>query len=366
MDFFNTHVSPVAAELAAAALREQWLSEGPRVQQFEHALAKRLGVAHPVAVNSGTAALHLALVAAGVGPGDEVVVPAQTFVATGLVALMQKATPVFADIDLHTGNLSPGALADKVGERTRAVIPVHWGGYPCDLDEIAAVCDAHGGVTVIEDAAHALGAGYHGQPIGAVSPFTAFSFQAIKHITTGDGGALCCRDEGDERRVKALRWFGIDRQSSVASPLGERVYDIAECGYKYHMNDLAAAVGLGNLGDFDERLRRRRAHGERYRRELAGVAGITLLDCREDRKHAYWLFTLLAEGRDELIRCLADAGIPASVVHQRIDRNSVFGGLRDDLPQQERFDRLQVSIPVHDGLSDDDVEAVVGRIRMGW
>jgi perosamine synthetase len=229
MDFFRSHVSPQAVELAGEVLRSGWLSEGPMVRRFENELALRLGLERPVAVNSGTAALHLALALGGVGAGDEVLLPAQTFVATGLAVLMQGATTVFADIDLATGNLSVDALRERITPRTRAVIPVHWAGYPCDMDEVNALAEEHG-LVVIEDAAHAVGATYRGRPIGAVSRFTAFSFQAIKHLTTGDGGALCCRRAEDARAARARRWFGIDREASEPSELGERIYDIDATG----------------------------------------------------------------------------------------------------------------------------------------
>jgi perosamine synthetase len=365
MDFFITHVSQRAIELATQTLQSTFLSEGKRVKEFETALAARLGLKNPVALNSGTSALHLALVLAGVGPGDEVILPAQTFVATGMVVLMQRATPVFADIDPLTGNISPKSIAEKITPRTRAIMPVHWGGYPCDMEEINAIAAQHG-LAVIEDAAHALGATYKGKPVGAISRFTAFSFQAIKHLTTGDGGALCCREAADAGQAQTRRWFGIDRVRSQPCILGERVYNISDIGYKYHMNDLAAAVGLGNLEDFPQRLARRRLIGAFYREQLAKVPGLQLLRLDSDRTHAYWLFTVLVERREDFIRKLASHEIPASVVHLRIDHNSVFGGLRDDLPGQSEFNERQVSIPAHEALSEVDVERVVKTIREGW
>lgn len=363
MKFFHTHVAPQSIELAVETLRSTFLSEGALVKRFEEQLAARLGLAHPVAVNSGTSALHLALVLAGVGSGDEVILPPQTFVATGLAVLMQGAVPVFADINPHTGNLCPDSLRRKLTPRTKALMPVHWAGYPCDLDEIHALA-AQRGLTVIEDAAHALGAAYRGRPIGAISRFTAFSFQAIKHLTTGDGGALCCLHPADAQAAAVRRWFGIDRAASQPSILGERVYNIDALGYKYHLNDLAAAVGLGNLADFDQRLARRRAIAARYRQELAGLRGLSLLDEAPDRTHAYWLFTVLVNPREQFIRRLAAEGIPTSVVHQRIDRNSIFGGIRNDLPGQAEFDARQVSLPVHEALTDEDVTRTINAIHL--
>ena len=365
MEFFNTYISPQAIALATEVLQSGWVSEGRMVKQFEETLETQLGLTNPVALNSGTSALHLALALAGVKPGDEVILPAQTFVATGLVILMQYAKPVFADIQYKTGNIDPNSIREKITDKTKAIMPVHWGGYPCDMDEINAITQDHN-LAIIEDAAHALGATYKSKPIGAISQFTAFSFQAIKHLTTGDGGALCCLDDSDYHRAKTRRWFGIDRTNSKPSILGEREYDITEVGYKYHMNDLAAAIGLGNLDDFLTRLKRRREIASIYKSELQNVAGLELLDDHEDRESAYWLFTVLVENRIDFIKKLQYFGIPASVVHLRIDHNSVFGGITPNLPNQEKFNQNQVAIPVHEGLSQEDINKIINYIKNGW
>lgn len=365
MDFFTSYINQQAKDRVAQVLESGFISEGKMVVEFESALRTDLGLKNPVTLNSCTTALHLAVVLAGVGPGDEVIVPPQTFVATGLAPLMQFATPVFADIDPCTGNLSVESFKDKITERTRAVIPVHWAGYPCDLDEIQTVADQHG-ISVIEDAAHAIGAIYKGGPIGSISRFTCFSFQAIKHVTTGDGGALCCTDDWDAKEAVIRRWFGIDRAGSKPSILGEREYDISMLGYKYHLNDIGAALGLGNLSDFSDRLARRQRIGEQYRRELAEVAGIELLEAKPDRTHSYWMFTTKVEGREGLIRKLIENDCIASVVHLRIDSNSVFGGQTPDLPGMEEFNEKQISLPVHEGLTEEDIARIIKTIKSGW
>jgi len=365
MNFFHTHISDKVYEKVESVLRSGYLSEGDVVAEFENELSRKLGLINPVAVNSGTSALHLALVLADVGPGDEVILPAQTFVATGLVILMQGATPVFADIQYDTGNISPQDIKHRITKRTKAIMPVHWGGYPCDMDEINQIADKYH-LVVIGDAAHALGAIYKTHPIAKTSELTAFSFQAIKHLTTGDGGALSCLWESDYLLAKKLRWFGIDRAKSKPSILGEREYDIDTIGYKYHMNNLAAAVGLGNLDGFRTRLLYRHQIAEYYRNELADVPGLELLKADYDRTHAYWLFTMLVERREDFIRKLAEYNIPASVVHLSIDRNSVFGGLRDDLPNQALWNTQQVSIPIHEGLCGIDIHYIADVIQGGW
>lgn len=364
MDFYNTHISSKAIELATEVLQSTWISEGKVVKTFETELGKVLGLINPVALNSGTSSIHLALVIAGIGPDDEVIIPAQTFVATGLAVLMQRAIPVFADIDPKTGNISVESICERITEKTKAIIPVHWAGYPCDLDEINAVAKKHN-LRVVEDAAHALGATYKEKCIGAISRFTAFSFQAIKHLTTGDGGALACTEMVDFNQAVVKRWFGIDRANSKPSILGERAYDIPEVGYKYHMNDLAAAVGLGNLMDFPEHLARRRKIASCFRTEFASVPGLKLLEWKDDRISACWLFTVLVENREAFIRKLASHKIPTSVVHQGIDRNSVFENTWD-LPNQTWFNANQISLPVHSALSDDDVDCIISAVKSGW
>jgi perosamine synthetase len=358
-------MSEAAIQNAVATLRSGFLSEGRQVKRFEEELARQLGLSRPVALNSGTTALHLALVLAGVKAGDEVIIPPQTFIATGMAVLMQGAIPVFADIQRGSGNIDPQSIRQKITARTKAIIPVHWAGYPCDLDEINEI-GRQNTLAVIEDAAHALGAAHHGKRIGTISRFTCFSFQAIKHLTTGDGGALCCLNAEAERRARIRRWFGIDRDHSAPSFLGERIYDADEVGYKYHLNDLAAAIGLGNLETFPKVLARLREIALRYRGEFASVPGLTLLQASPDRESACWLFTLLAERRDDFLRALQGRGVPASVFHQRIDRNTTFGGLRKDLPNMDYFNNHQASVPLHAGLSEAEVETVITAVRAGW
>jgi len=361
---YDTFIAPDAAARVSRVLETTFVSQGPVVAEFEGMLSTQLGIVNPVTVNSGTTALHLALVLAGIGPGDEVICPAQTFVASALAIRYEGGVPVFADVDYETGNVDPRSIREKLTEKTRAILVVHWAGTPCDLDEIHAIA-AERGIPVIEDAAHALGATYKGQPIGAVSDYTCFSFQAIKHVTTGDGGAVAVREP--ERAAEAIRrrWFGIDRAASKPSFLGERQYDIEAVGYKYHLNDYSAALGVANLASFPDRLRRIREIAAHYRRELADVPGLRPFRVEPDRESAYWLYGMHVEGRDELIRALHAAGIVASVVHQRIDRNSVFGGPKE-LPNQARFDESQLHIPIYARLTDEQVEHIVTTIRRGW
>lgn len=365
MKFFHTHISPLAKELVNQVLDSSFISAGKTSELFEKELEKVLKLQKVVTVNSGTSALHLGLDIGGIKEGDEVIIPAQTFIATGLSVLMMKAVPVFADIQADTGNVDPKSIEDKITDRTKAIIPVHWGGYPCDLDEINNIATKYN-LTVIEDAAHALGATYKGKPVGTISDFTVFSFQAIKHLTTGDGGALCCRKTEHYNQAKQKRWFGIDRENSKVSILGEREYDVSEIGYKYHLNDFAAALGLANLYDINKILSRHRYIADFYNKSLSNISGLTLLKLKSDRQSAYWIFTILVEHREEFIKKLASEGIPYSVVHLRIDSNSVFGGIREELVNQQKFNELQVSLPVHSGLTDEDLDHIINSIKHGW
>lgn len=365
ISFFNTYIDRSASSRITALLKSTFLSEGKLVKEFESQLAQQLGLSNPIAVNSGTSALHLALDLAHIGEGDEVITPAQTFVATALAILYQKAKPIFADIQYETGNIDPLSIEKKITKKTKAILVVHWAGYPCDMDAISALAKKHG-LIIIEDAAHALGATYKKKPVGSISPLTCFSFQAIKHLTTGDGGAVSCLSESVAQMGFAKRWFGIDRAHSKPSILGERQYDISEIGYKYHLNDYAAALGLANLVNFDNRLARRRKIAKLYSRELSKIPGVRIFSYKNDRESAYWLFGIHVEKREDFIRALQARKIPTSVVHQRIDHNSIFGGKTKDLNNQTLFDKTQINIPIHDNITTKDALFIINSIKKGW
>jgi perosamine synthetase len=362
---FQPFVSEHAIERVVRTLRSGWIGEGPAVKEFEAHVGAMVGNRHAVAVNSGTAALHVALIVAGVRAGDEVITTAQTMLATTQAILAVGATPVYADVQYLTGNLDPKSVARRITPCARAILAVDWAGYPCDWDDLQALGREHG-LSVIEDAAHALGAMYRGRPVGSVVGFTCFSFQAIKHLTTGDGGMLLVSKEEDYVRARRLRWFGIDRERREPSLLGEPLWNVRELGYKYHMNDVAASIGLGNLQEFEKNLMRRRQIAATYRRHLEGIAGITLLALKGDRVSADWLFSLHVEKRDDFCRMMRSKEIEVSVVHQRIDRNALYGGERSDLPELTRFTSTHICLPLHPRLSDEDVRLVIDSVRGGW
>ncbi len=365
ISLFTTFVHPSALKRVGAVLASTFLSEGKLVKEFENRLSNELGMVHPAALNSGTSALHLALEVAGVGRGDEVILAPQTFIASALTVVQVGAKPVFADIQYNTGNIDSTDIEHRITSRTKAIMVVHWGGYPCDMAEIQVIADKYN-LVVIEDAAHSPGATYQNRAIGSISDYTCFSFQAIKHLTTGDGGALCARDPEKSREVFRRRWFGIDRANSPMSELGEREYDLTDIGHKYHLSDYAAALGLANLEEFAERMVQRRNLVQRYETGLQNVAGITHFEHKDDRESAHWLYGFHVENRLQFIRALRANGIAASVVHDGIDNNTLFGGKRLDLTNQRRFDDTQIHIPLHDDLTTDQVDYIVDVIKQGW
>jgi perosamine synthetase len=362
---FYPWVNERAVENVAAVLRSRWIGEGPKVRQFEKALCDRFGFRYAVALNSGTAALRLALALAGVGPGDEVITTAMTCTATNTPILEQYAKPVFADIQYWTGNIDPFDIAHRITDRTKAIMAVHWAGYPCDLAEIHEVANRYG-LPVIGDGAHALGALYHYAPIGTISTYTMFSFQAIKQLTTGDGGLLTVQDQETYDAARRRRWFGIDRDNRRMGLNGYAHWDQSEVGYKMQMNDIAAAIGLGNLSEIDWILGRRHKIAACYRAELAGVPGVHLFDNQPDRKSGDWLFTMHVDNRDGFCRMMRDHDIEVSVAHIRNDLHTIFGPRRDDLPTLDRYESSYISIPLHNHLTDDDVERVILAIQGGW
>jgi perosamine synthetase len=365
VNFFHSHIDREAIKQTIEVLESGFVSEGKVVADFENRLVSELNIDRPITVNSGTSALHLGLAVIGVGPGDEVVVPAQTFIATAQAVLMCGAKPVFADISPLDGNMTAQAFKDVITPRTKAVIPVHWAGYPCDMDAINGVAD-EAGVAVIEDAAHALGSSYKGRPTGSLSRFTAFSFQAIKHLTTGDGGALCCRDAEDAHQASALRWFGVDRSATTPNELGERNYDLAQLGFKYHMNNVAAGIGLGNLKTLKARLARHQYIAQRYLDGIHEDESLRLPDYKDNRQSSWWFFPLLVEQRGDFVRAMQAREVACSVVHRRIDKNSLYAEFMREMPGQNEFDKLQINLPVHVGLSDEDIEKVIEAVHAGW
>lgn len=360
---FHPHISKSAISGVVETLNSRWIGQGPKVTKFEEEFSKKFARKRPaIAVGSGTDALHLAYILAGIKAGDEVVSPVFTCTATNIPLLYQRAKVKFADIQPDTLNIDPNHVRKLVNEKTKAIVCVHYGGLPCDMKELREIAKAWN-IPIVEDAAQALGAEYNKKMIGSISEFTAFSFQAIKHITTGDGGMLTIQDKSLRAKADRIRWFGIDRS---AKQLGTWENDIREIGYKYQMTDIAAAMGLAGLTEFDRTLVLRRRLLEEYKKSLKDIPGITLIgaDC-PDRVHAAWMCTILAKRRFDLQKKLRENHIESNQVHYRNDRYSIFGK-RLELPNMDALEDEYLVLPLHTKMSVADVRRVCAVIRSGW
>ena len=359
---FWPYISKKVSRSLTTVLKTRWIGQGPKVEELERKFKQMFGLPYVISVNNCTAALHLALILAGVKDGDEVITTPMTCSATNIPILYQRAKAVFADIQENTLNIDPKNIKEKISDKTKAILVVHWAGYPCDMDEILEVARQYN-LPVIEDAAHALGASYHAKPIGSISNYTCFSFQAIKQITSGDGGILTVQKENDYKRAKLLRWYGIDRDFE-----GDIYwkYQIKEIGYKYHMNDMVATILIVQLDDLPKVLSRRKEIAQAYRKNLNRVAGLELLENREDRESGNWLFTIKVKDRSGFTKKLQDHGIESHMVHVRCDIYPIFGGERLDLPVMNRVENEYISIPLHTKLTDADVWKMIKVIRSGW
>ena len=361
---FHPHMPKRGIEEVTDTLKTRWIGQGPKVDLFEQKFSKRFCGGNPaLTVGSGTDALHLAYMLADIKAGDEVVVPAFTCTATNIPFLYMGAKIRFADVQRETLNIDPKHVATLVNEKTKALVCVHYGGLPCDMDELHAIAKKWN-IPVIEDAAHAVGAEYKGKSVGEISEFTMYSFQAIKHITTGDGGLLTFKDKNLVEKGKRLRWFGIDRS---AKQMGIWENDITEVGYKYQMTDISAALGLAALEEFDETLALRKQLLAAYKEGLKGIPGISFIGGGyTDRIHAAWMCTVLVDRRKDFQRKLLEHKIESNQVHYRNDRYSIFGGRRSDLPNMDALEEHYLVLPLHTKMNLADVKRVCDVARSGW
>ena len=346
-------------------LRGDWLTTGPAVERFERAFAQLVGAEHAVAVSNGTAALHLAMVAAGLGPGDEVIVPTFTFAASANAARYVGADVRFCDVRTDTLGIDVEQATRLVNPRTRAIVVVDYAGIPCDLDEIMKLAERHG-LTVIEDACHAVGATHRGRPIGSIAHLSTFSFHPVKHLTTGEGGMVTTADPDLDRRLRRLRNHGIDTDFRQRETAGTWEYDVVELGFNFRLSDINAALGASQVAKVPGWVERRRAIAARYR-ELLADAPVTMLTEPDHAVASWHLFPVLLDAADggpdrsKVFAELRAAGIGVNVHYRPLHLHTSFrdGAEEVHLPVAEDAYARLLSLPMWHGLQGDDQGRVV-------
>ncbi len=352
-------------------LKSDWLTTGPKVTDFEDDFACFTGAGEAAAVSSGTAALHSIMYAIGVGPGDEVIVPPITFVATANAVVFQGGKPVFADVDPETLLINPEEVRERITPRTKAVVAVDYAGQPCNYDELRAVTDRHG-IFLIADACHALGAKYKGEKAGTLADLTAFSFHPVKHITTGEGGMVTTDDRKLAERVRRFRNHGIDSDHRQRVQRGTWYYEMVDLGYNYRITDIQCALGQSQLRKLPDWLNRRREIARQYNKALSGISSIRPLTATPDVDHAYHLYVISYcpdspnATREYLFTRLREEGIGANVhympIHLHPFYRKRFGCKEGDCPQAEKAYERIISLPIFPRMRDEDVRMVIAAV----
>ncbi|MFQ5463664.1 MAG: DegT/DnrJ/EryC1/StrS family aminotransferase [Phycisphaerae bacterium] len=367
IEFFRHDLGFEEKERIVDALDSLVLTTGDAVHEMESALATYLGVKHVVGLNSCTAALHLSLIASGIGPGDEVIVPAMTFIATANAVLMAGATPVFADVDPSTGCLTPETAACRITKRTKAIIPVHLYGLLCDMKALRTLADDHK-LYLIEDSAHCLEATRHGVRPGCESHAACFSFYATKAITCGEGGALATNDSELAERVRRLSLHGMTTSAFERHAKPYQHWDMAEFGWKYNLDNVRASLLLPQIARLDRNCVRRRCLALRYEDLLGDIEGVELPGVANEMWSARHLMTIWVDPnrRDDLLGELQNRGIGVAVnyrpVHLMAYYRKRFGFQPGDFPNAERIGARTISLPLYPQLSEEEVERVAGAV----
>ena len=358
-----------ADDIAAvvAVLEGDWLTTGPSVEGFEDDFAAYVGADHAIAVSNGTAALHLSMLAADIGPGDEVIVSALTFAASANCARYVGADVVFADVNLDTLTIDPGHVERLITDRTRAVVAVDYAGTPCDLDELRELCRSHD-LVLVEDACHAPGATYKGQWVGSIADLSIFSFHPVKHLTTGEGGMVTTNDATLAARLRRLRTHGIDAGWRSRASSGTWEYDMVELGFNYRLPDLNCALGRSQLRKQPTWIARRRELVANYHRNFEQLTGLVLPQCPDDREGAWHLYPVRFEGdgaatvREQAFKRLRSRGIGVNVHYRPVYLNTYYRelGYRPGLcPNAETAYAGLLSLPLWHGLTDADQRTVI-------
>lgn len=358
-------------DAVVATLQSDWLTTGPKVDEFERALAARVGAAHAVVVSSGTAALHAAAHAVPVGPGDEVIVPAMTFAASSNCVLYQRATPVFVDVDLDTLLIDIDSVAERMTPRTKAIIAVDYGGQPCDYARLRKLTDS-AGVALIADACHALGGGVGGEAVGSLADLTTFSFHPVKHAATGEGGAITTNSDELAQRMRTFRNHGIESDHRTREKHGTWHYDMVDLGMNYRLTDIQCALGITQLEQLDRSVTRRQEIAARYDDAFAADDLVRPLVRRNGVDHAYHLYVVrlqlprLRTDRDGVMAALRSEGIGVNLHYRPVYLHSFYRnlGLAPGLcPKAEQAYEEIVTLPLFPSMNDQDVDDVVCAMR---
>lgn len=363
---FRPSMDEEEIEAVAATLRSGWIGLGPKTKEFEEKIAGYLGVKYAVGVNSCTEALHLALVALGVKSGEIITTPI-TFVSTAHAVLYVNAKPVFADVHEDTINIDPADIKRKITKRTKAIIPVHYGGHACEMDEILQLASEHD-LSVIEDAAHGMGAEYKGKKLGAIGDVGCFSFHAVKNLATGDGGVITTNDQRIYEQLLKLRWLGISQSTYKRSVKGYSWYYDVEClGYKSHMNDITASIGLVQLSKLDKANSRRREIFKCYNEQFKKLDWIETPVEKEytmSSLHNY-VIKVNENDRNELIAYLAKKGIAAGVHYMPLYLHSFYKKMKieGNCPVADRVWKKLVTLPLYPDMTSDDIELVIKTVK---
>ena len=357
---FIPYIPKRGIDFVNETLNSRWIGEGPKVPKFETEFAKFIGAPpYCVAVSSGTSALHLAYILSGVAEGDEVICPLFTCTATNLPILYQNAVPVFCDIAEDNLNISVDKIEDLITSKTRAITVVDYGGLPNNYEKLRKICDDNG-LFLISDCAHCIDGKFDGKPVHEWADFTIYSFQAIKTLTTGDGGMLICKNEDFAKKAKRIRWFGIDREKKQK---GTWENDIFELGYKYHMNDISASLGLAGLLEIKDVLKKRNSLFSRYIENLSIIRGRIMELPSPNVSFSPWLITLNCEDkRIELMRHLRSAQIESAQVHYRNDRYSIFPNKDGKFANMDLIENSYLVLPLHMGLNNEMVDLISEKV----
>jgi dTDP-4-amino-4,6-dideoxygalactose transaminase len=360
---FYPYISTKSLRNLNRTIKSRWVGQGPKVELFEKRFSKKyLNSKNALATGSGTDALHLSYVLSNVKKDDEVIVPIFTCTATNIPLLYMGAKIVFADINPETMNICTESVKKLITKKTKAIVCVHYGGLPCDMEELKKISKKHN-LILIEDVAQAIGAKFKNKNVGTFGNFSTYSFQAIKHITTGDGGMLVTKNRNDYNKAKRIRWFGIDRDKKYKGTWSNDIYEV---GYKYQMTDISATLGLDSLSEVDGIINYRRKLYYRYLKNFSKFDQIKIIDDHDANKfHAAWLITINIENKDYLQKKLNSKNIEANQVHFRNDKYSIFKKFAKNkkFKNMDYLENRYLVLPLHHKLKLSDIDYISDIVK---